>query len=614
MPDYRLGIRVETRDEASRGLDQINRKFDDLGDAVEDASRRGADAMSDLEREAQRLGRTNALDTVEREFENVGRSAEEMADDGREAFRQLERAGDGVDFRDVRDEIDRTGDALDDLREGFSGAFDLGSLIGAGAIGGAIGGAVSGLVGSVGGAIAAIPEAAANIEEATARTRTQLGLTREEAEAFRGVAEDLFRDVFGESVEENIQTLATIETIFRRIGGTENQEQLRRVAEHAIGIADAFDVDVSESVNAAVTLMDQFGLTVDEAFGFLVAGFQRGLNSSDDFLDTIGEYSGQFSDMGADAGEFFSILETGFEGGVLGTDKVADAFKEFNIRIQDDSQATRDALDGIGISYDELTAGFADGSVTQIDAAQRVIEKIREIDDPIQQNIIGVALFGTQWEDLTGDVILEVDSQKTKIGELESSVDDLGEQYDTTTTQVEEAFRKWELALIPFGQRWNELRANIASGVATILEQLNTASERIREVNERAAGMNVPRGSHGQVSEWFLPDEPAAPPLPGAAPLPRVPIEPRLPVSPAPPGLTPPVGGLGDRPLTQEELLEAIPVTAPPAGWVGAWPPGMASGGGNNGNVVVNQNFYGATEPRQVEEATLTAARRMGLR
>lgn len=152
---------------------------------------------------------------------------------------------------------------------------------------------------------------AGQVETATATMTTQLGLSTERAQEFEGVMRQIYLNNYGEGFEDIGQALATVEQQFGRIGGTQNQEQLQQVTERAFALRDAFGVDVNESVSAAVTLMDEFGLTSEQAFGFITSGFQQGLDASGDFLDSVGEYGNQFADAGADAGEFFSIMETG---------------------------------------------------------------------------------------------------------------------------------------------------------------------------------------------------------------------------------------------------------------------------------------------------------------
>lgn len=368
-------------------------------------------------------------------------------------------------------DIKKVSSAADSLDKSFAkssgGASGLGASL-AGLVNPA--GLALGAVTAIGGAAIAVAghamDLASQVEIATNSMQTQLGATEEEAAGLETVMRNIYEANYGQGFEDIGASLATVEQTMERIGGAGTPEALEDITIKALSMRDAFGFEVSDSIGAVTTLMENFGLTSTQAFDFLVAGQQRGLNASGDLLDSIGEYSVQLSQGGATAEEFFSILESGMQGGMLGTDKAADSFKEFQIRITDDSTLTKDALAGIGISYDTLKKGFADGSITQIQAMQMVIEKINEIEDPVQRNIAGVALFGTQWEDLTDQVITNIDTQKTKLEELEGASASLEEQYDNSAAAWENATRKWDNALVDVGKEFNSLQTVLLPGLA----------------------------------------------------------------------------------------------------------------------------------------------------
>ena len=87
--------------------------------------------------------------------------------------------------------------------------------------------------------------------------------------------------------------------------------------ENATILEARFGTDLQSILGATRTLMTEFGLTGDEAMAVITAGFERGLDTSGDFLDSIGEYSNLFAENGATAEEFFSLLDTGLAGGAL---------------------------------------------------------------------------------------------------------------------------------------------------------------------------------------------------------------------------------------------------------------------------------------------------------
>ena len=376
---------------------------------------------------------------------------------------------------------------------------------------------------------------ASQVEQASAKMATQLALSDEEAGRFEATMRDIYANNSGESFEDVAESLVTVEQGFERIGGLA-PDALETVTEQALAMRDAFEYEVGDTVGATATLMENFGLTSVEAMDFLVAAQQKGLNSSGDLLDTIGEYSVQFSDGGASAGEFFSILEEGNAGGVLGTDKVADAFKEFNIRIKDDSATTKTALEDIGLSYDTLKQGFADGSITTMDAMQLVIDKINEIEDPIERAKAGVALFGTQWEDLGEAGVLALGDVEDALGETSGASEDLGKQYDTDAAKLQAATRLWDDALVDVGVELNGL----ASEALPLLAQAMTdyVVPAIDKFTEWLGAMREGNGYLQQYQQNYggydmtLRDNPTPIPVTPDAPRSTTPTAPTTPTSP----------------------------------------------------------------------------------
>ncbi|KQC91108.1 hypothetical protein AM596_16705 [Clostridium perfringens CP4] len=216
---------------------------------------------------------------------------------------------------------------------------------------------------------------------------------------------------------------------------------------------DTFDYDINESVRTVNTLMKNFGISSDEAFNLISQGAKQGLDFSDELLDSINEYSPQFKKAGLDAEDMFNILYDGTQAGAWNLDKIGDAVKEFNIRLTDGSTGSAEALKTLGLNadedifYDGTQAGawnldkigdavkefnirLTDGSTGSAEALKTlglnadevatamtnggekaketytgIIEKIMSMTDKQEQNLVGTALFGTMWEDLSPEVI-----------------------------------------------------------------------------------------------------------------------------------------------------------------------------------------------------------------
>lgn len=344
----------------------------------------------------------------------------------------------------------------------------------AGTMKGLVGGAVLGGVTALGGAVVGIGtaafSAASDFDAAQKKIQSQLGLTEEQAAKAGQAVQDVFKNNFGTSIEDVAQSVAEVELAFAKLGGAGSD--LQSATESALALRDAFGIQVVESTEAAAELMDKFGLSSEQAFNFIATGFQKGLNSSDDFLDSITEYSTQFSNGGADAAQFFSILQTGLQAGSLGTDKAADAFKEFRLRINDGSTLTAQGLTMLGINVEQFTKQLADGSLSTADAFDLVLNKLREIEDPTLRMQAGVALIGTQFEDLGDSAVAALSLTATSLDDMVGATDKLQKQYATIPSFFEGLRRRALVAITPIGTAllgaFNEALPSIEAWFTTV--------------------------------------------------------------------------------------------------------------------------------------------------
>jgi hypothetical protein len=340
----------------------------------------------------------------------------------------------------------------------------------------ALGGALVAGAAVAGSAILAIGskafDVASKIDSATDQIGASLGLSADKAKAYGQTIKDVYANNFGDSIED---VGKSIETVSKTLKLTAADPALKTMTENAFRLRDVFGTDVADSVDAVKTLMDQFGVTSEQAFDLLADGYQRGMDRSGDFLDTIGEYSTQFANGGASASDFFKFIETGMQGGVLGTDKAADAFKEFGIRIKDSSDLTKDSLGALGISYDALSQGFADGSETSIGALEDVLTKIFEIDDPIKRATIGVGLFGTQWEDLGESTMKSLSQIEEGFGVHEGAITSLDSKYTNLGSVAEGMWRQFEVGIAPAGEALLTLANDNLPAIQGVVDTVSAA-------------------------------------------------------------------------------------------------------------------------------------------
>lgn len=301
---------------------------------------------------------------------------------------------------------------------------------------------------------AAAMDVSVQTQQASADIAASLGVPTEEARKFAEVAKQVYGNNFADSVTDAGDAVAIVA---KQLQLAADDPALKTMTENAFRLRDVFGADVTESVDAAKTLMDNFGLSGQEAFDLLASGYQKGLDRSGDFLDTIGEYSTQFASGGASATAFFNLLDSGLAGGALGTDKAADAFKEFRVRIQDGSKLTAESLESIGINSEFVLGQLARGEVTAAQVFDLVTQKLGEQTDSTRQMQAGVGLLGTQFEDLGNSAAVGLDLYSGAFANVEGSITSLDAKYATFGSAADAIWRKLVVSVSPFTDKLLEL-------------------------------------------------------------------------------------------------------------------------------------------------------------
>lgn len=247
--------------------------------------------------------------------------------------------------------------------------------------------------------------------------QAKTGATKEEMEEFSDVANSIYANNFGESMEDVANTMSRIKQLIKLSG-----DELKDASTYALLLRDVFEFEVEESTRAVDTLMKTFGIDAKRAYELVAIGAQNGANKNDDLIDTLNEYSSQYKALGLDENMFIESLIEGAESGAWSIDKVGDAIKEFNIRAKDLSDSSYSAFGSLGLDADDMFEKFSEGGAKAKAAFQTVVHKLNELEDPLEKNNIGVQLFGTQFEDLEAGILDVFANLDGKIGESEQTV------------------------------------------------------------------------------------------------------------------------------------------------------------------------------------------------
>ncbi|WP_324662603.1 phage tail tape measure protein [Bacillus cereus] len=304
---------------------------------------------------------------------------------------------------------------------------------------------------------AAAVKVASDFDTSQRNIQSSLGLTEKGAENLGKIAKETWKDGFGQSIEEVDQSLIKVYQNMKDVP----HEELEEATKSAMTLGKTFDSDINEVTRGAGQLMNQFGISSKEAFDLFAAGGQEGLNYSNEMFDNVAEYAPLYKQAGFSANEMFTIMANGTRDGSYNLDYINDLVKEFGIRVQDGSKGVSDAFAEMSPATQKVWDNFNKGKGTSADVFNAVLGDLGKMDDKVKANQLGVAVFGTKWEDMGAQAVLGLNNANGALGDVQGTMGKMQK------TQQE-----------AFGVRWQKLmRTTMAS-----LEPLGQAILDIAEV------------------------------------------------------------------------------------------------------------------------------------
>ncbi|MFD8496207.1 phage tail tape measure protein [Amycolatopsis sp. NPDC059657] len=296
----------------------------------------------------------------------------------------------------------------------------------------------------VSGAVAGIGDAisdALSQESLSDKLNAQLGATAAQAKTYGAAAGSLYAKGYGESMAEINEA---IRGVVLNIDGLRDasQSDLERIAAKASNTAAIFDQELG-GVTRAVGQLLRTGLvsSADEAFDVITAGFQKGVDKSGDFLDTINEYSTFFRELGIDATTATGLISQGLRGGARDADKVADAMKELVLRTKDGTKGTAEGFKALGLNATDMAQRFTAGGAESAAAFDLTLERLRAMPDPVAKATAATSLLGTQSEDLQKALFaLDPKTAAAELGVIAGAADKAGTAFHDNAQSKIEAF------------------------------------------------------------------------------------------------------------------------------------------------------------------------------
>lgn len=394
-------ILTEQVEESSKRLDILKQAQDEVNQKFK-SGEIGEETYRNFQREV--IKAENDLQKQKEALDKVKKSADNTDTALSDASKEAENLG-KKDMSETKKELDDVKQSASDLKDVFKD-----TIAEASAIGGTL----------VAGAATAIGSANDNVK-ATNNLQALTGLSSDEVKEYKELIESVYKNNFGEDQENVAEAIALIKQNLNDLDDTKLQD----VVENLFTLEDTFGFDYTETLRAAKMLIDQFGISADEAFNLIVQGAQNGLNKNGDLLDSINEYSVHYKQQGYSAEEFFNSLENGTAAGTFSVDKLGDAMKEFGIRSKDTATTTQEGFELIGLDADTMRSKFAAGGESARQATDETLNALFGLDDQVKQNQAGVDLFGTMWEDLGIDGVKALMDVKGSADKTKTSMQDI---------------------------------------------------------------------------------------------------------------------------------------------------------------------------------------------
>lgn len=249
-------------------------------------------------------------------------------------------------------------------------------------------------------------------------------------------------------------------------------------------ISDTYKVDFRQAVEAANTLMSQFGVSGSEAIQLIKDGMQ-GMIQGDGpkLLSMIQQYAPAFRDAGVSASQLVAVIHNS-EGGIF-TDQNMSAIVMGikNIRLM--TKQTSDALAKLGIDGNQMSQQLSNGSLTVFDALKQVASELKNVGSgsqvagEVMQTVFGRqgAMAGTNLAKAIETLNTNLEETKKQTGELGDAFTELQTANEKLNTAIRDAFSYdgWE-------QMATGIKAKLVTALADVLQKLADIKAQIQGI------------------------------------------------------------------------------------------------------------------------------------
>ncbi len=280
-------------------------------------------------------------------------------------------------------------------------------------------------------------------------------------------------------------------------------DTLDNIRRQTSAIEETLGVSAEESAKAAKVLVEQFGISYEEALDKMQTGILATNGANDELLASISEYSTFFADAGFSVDEFTSIVNAGFDLGIY-TDKLPDALKEADISLREQTKATTEAL--TNAFGEEFTGDILNqiniGALSTKDALTLISLEAEKVGLTAEQAATLTAdVFRGAGED-AGGALKVFEAVAVGVGGASNELDEYGKQLESEIGRTVTLAEEMDEALmsenfIAFQEALRNIGQSIKLG---LIDGLNMVMETLRPVGEAFASLGEALGFTGESS------------------------------------------------------------------------------------------------------------------
>jgi phage-related minor tail protein len=363
---------------------QLNQLFETQGKTLEDY----ADILGTKLVRSIQNGTASSRD-LQKAFDKVGKDALGASVDIDEIRQALNKLDTGeASIKGVRKELNKLSSDAGEAE----GAIDkLGDKLGG--LEGAIGGIGAGI------GIGAIIEKSLNMGDLKAQIDVSMNVPDESKKAVYDSIKAI--EAYGLDAQE---ALTGVRRQFQLNGDISDQEN-QKIIKYAGAISKAYNtIDFTELIQETNEMAKGIGMSHEEALGMTKTLLDLGF--PEEQLDIISEYGQQLARAGYTAEEIQCVFASGIQTGSWNIDNLLDGLKEGRIKLAEFGtevpKAIKESLAGTDISAKQVQAwgtAIAEGGDKGKEAMLDVALALSQVEDETKRNELGVAFFGTMWEE-----------------------------------------------------------------------------------------------------------------------------------------------------------------------------------------------------------------------